>query len=454
VSAQQVNLQVPWELAGQTQSSISVTMNGQTGTAQTVSLAAFAPGIFVTSGTQGAILSSPSYQLVDSSSPAVAGVTYVQVFCTGLGPVSNQPATGEAAPLSPLSYTTAKPTVTVGGVPVNVLFSGLTPTLVGVYQLNFQVPAAAPTGPTVPVVATIGGVTSNTVTMAVQSPPSQNPQPTITSLSPNSAPAGSRPVSVTINGSGFLSNSSVTFNGTSHSISFHSSSQLTITLGFSDLATAGAFTVVVSNPSPGGGSSQPAIFTVSTMLNTQTVTVRSGNGSLGGRDSAVTFLLGPLTGNFGHVFTPSDFSAAQTGPAAFILYPGILYIASLTADPLAKWIGTNNSATTVGNTALYAVSFQIPTDITSATMELYYAVDDAIGDAVINNGPNTGVYLNGSAVCGSAFAVGFMQQNSVSCGDVTSSLHVGTNWLYIEDGNVAGAAGLLFSATITTTAPD
>jgi uncharacterized protein (TIGR03437 family) len=191
--------------------------------------------------------------------------------------------------------------------------------------------------------------------------------------------------------------------------------------------------------------------------NAETVTVRSGNGPLGGTDGAVTFLLGPSVGPFNHTFASGDFAIAQTGPAAFIVSPNPLWISGLPSDPSAQWIGTDPSAgVSYGNTALYAIPFQITSGFSSATLTINYAVDDAIGDSVIDSGPNTGVYLNGSPACGGAFAIGFSQQNSASCGNVGSLLHVGTNWLYIEDGNNAAAgvaqnpAGLLFSATITT----
>jgi uncharacterized protein (TIGR03437 family) len=58
--------------------------------------------------------------------------------------------------------------VTVGGVPAVVQFSGLAPTLLGVYQVNVRIPSNAPTGSTVPVVLKIGGATSNTVTIAIE----------------------------------------------------------------------------------------------------------------------------------------------------------------------------------------------------------------------------------------------------------------------------------------------
>jgi hypothetical protein len=187
------------------------------------------------------------------------------------------------------------------------------------------------------------------------------------------------------------------------------------------------------------------------MASTETVTVRTGNGPVGGRDAAVTFLLGPQTGSFGRAFTSADFANAQTGPNAYIVSPNPLWIPGLSADS-AKWIGTNaNSGLGVGNTALYAVSFQITNPFANATLELSDAADDGIGEAA-GGGPNTGVYLNGTAVCGNSFVIGFSQEHSITCGSVGPTLHLGTNWLYIEDGNAEGPAGLLFSATITTAA--
>jgi uncharacterized protein (TIGR03437 family) len=40
--------------------------------------------------------------------------------------------------------------------------------MIGVYQVNILIPANAPTGNAVPIVLNIGGVASNTVTVAIQ----------------------------------------------------------------------------------------------------------------------------------------------------------------------------------------------------------------------------------------------------------------------------------------------
>jgi hypothetical protein len=91
-----------------------------------------------------------------------------------------------------------------------------------------------------------------------------NPVPFITSISPTQVAAGSQIQSLYINGSNFLSTSTVTYNGTLHNSSLQSPTQIQIALGPADVATTGKYAVVVSNPSPGGGSSSPVNFSVVT----------------------------------------------------------------------------------------------------------------------------------------------------------------------------------------------
>ncbi len=170
-SGEQVNLQVPWELAGQSTAALTATLAGQTSAPQTVSLAAYAPGLFSLNGQgtgPGAILDS-SYRLITSANPAIAGFTAILIYGTGLGPVTNAPPTGEPAP-GDAPTTTKTPVVTIGGVQAQVLWSGLAPGSVGEYQVNVLVPANAPAGDAVAVILSMEGVASNTVTIVVQPP--------------------------------------------------------------------------------------------------------------------------------------------------------------------------------------------------------------------------------------------------------------------------------------------
>jgi len=176
VSPGQINFQVPYfNVTGPTPTNLTVT-EGTLNTTITVTVTPYAPGIYTTNsqGTgQAAAIVAGTAAIVapngrfSGSRPARKG-EFVSLFGTGLGAVRNRPALGSPSPSNSLATTTATPTVTVGGVDANVSFSGLAPGYVGLYQVNIQVPDTAPSGAAVPVILSIGGVTANTVTIAVQ----------------------------------------------------------------------------------------------------------------------------------------------------------------------------------------------------------------------------------------------------------------------------------------------
>jgi uncharacterized protein (TIGR03437 family) len=168
-SSSQLNLQVPWELQGKSNSSVTVTVNSVTSAPQSVPLASADPGIFSLSapeGGEGAIVNLSGI-VVDAKSPAHAG-DYLQIYATGLGPVSNTPKTGAQAVASPLSSLIDNAAVTIGGVPAPVGFAGLAPGFVGLYQVNVQVPQGVAAGDAVPVVLSTGATVSNVVTISVR----------------------------------------------------------------------------------------------------------------------------------------------------------------------------------------------------------------------------------------------------------------------------------------------
>jgi len=172
VSSTQVNFQVPWD---QSTTTLAAIVNGQTSTAQTVNILPYAPGIFTVFNTnnqgspEGVALDS-SYRAVNSSNPAIAG-EYILIYCTGLGAVNDPPPAGSPALSNPVSQTTTPATVTIGGVGVTPSFAGLAPGYVGLYQVNVQVPADAATGSEVTLSISIGGETSNTVTIPINAVP-------------------------------------------------------------------------------------------------------------------------------------------------------------------------------------------------------------------------------------------------------------------------------------------
>jgi len=100
-----------------------------------------------------------------------------------------------------------------------------------------------------------GNWTSNTMNFTVAAA-----NPTLSSISPSSATAGSGPISLSVTGSSFMTNSFVQVNGAARSTTFVSSTQLATTLSAADLANSGSISVSVSTP--GGGSSGALVFTV------------------------------------------------------------------------------------------------------------------------------------------------------------------------------------------------
>jgi hypothetical protein len=99
-----------------------------------------------------------------------------------------------------------------------------------------------------------------------------NPVPVITSISPNNATAGSSNFTLTVNGTDFVSNATVNFNGVAKTTTFVSATQLTAAISSTDIAAAGTIPVTVTNPAPGGGTSNSVNFTVNAAV-TPTVSV-------------------------------------------------------------------------------------------------------------------------------------------------------------------------------------
>jgi minor extracellular serine protease Vpr len=165
VSPTQVNVQIPWELRGQSSVQVKVSINYSDGNVITLPLADAAPSLFAGEGGMAAALDATS-QVVTSANPARQGQT-LQLFANGLGPVVNQPGSGDPAPSYPLASTMAAPVVTIGGQNAPVVFSGLAPGFAGLYQVNVTVPSGLSPG-LQPVSVAMGGRTSKTLNVAVQ----------------------------------------------------------------------------------------------------------------------------------------------------------------------------------------------------------------------------------------------------------------------------------------------
>jgi uncharacterized protein (TIGR03437 family) len=164
VSPGQINAQAPFELAANHQYQVVINSGGVLSTPDSIQTVAEAPG-FAALASGAVIAIHGDGSLVSASAPAAPG-EYLTIFGAGLGATDNVVATGAATPASPLSRVLSPPTLTIDAQPVPVLFAGLTPSLVGLYQINFQVPADAANG-SLALQVTQDGVPANSAVLIV-----------------------------------------------------------------------------------------------------------------------------------------------------------------------------------------------------------------------------------------------------------------------------------------------
>jgi len=157
VSPTQLNVQIPYETTAGTSATLSINNNGNV-TTQSFPVASVAPGIFTTS--TGALVPTAS----------AASGQEVAFYITGTGIVFPAIADGAApsssTPLSELPKPYEPTRVTIGGVQAVIDFIGIPEGLVGVTQINVQVPSGIPAGGQ-PVVVTVGGVASAPATITI-----------------------------------------------------------------------------------------------------------------------------------------------------------------------------------------------------------------------------------------------------------------------------------------------
>lgn len=168
-SGGQTSVIVPYEVAGQSSTQMTVIYQGRASTPLTVPVAAAAPGLFSANATgagNGAILNQDA--TVNSPSNPAAKGSVIVLFGTGEGATTPAGSNGRIAnsvypkPVLPVS-------VTIGGLPAQVAYAGAAPSLVsGVLQVNATIPAGVASG-AVAVVVTVGRASSQSgLTVSVE----------------------------------------------------------------------------------------------------------------------------------------------------------------------------------------------------------------------------------------------------------------------------------------------
>jgi uncharacterized protein (TIGR03437 family) len=169
----QINAIVPVETVVNTRQQLLVRHGNKYTVPEPVSVAAAQPAVFTPSQTgkgQGYVLvqtPAGAQVLADASNPAKSGDAVV-IYCAGLGATNPPVVAGVPSSLTTLSPTVNPVTLTIGGQNARVLFAGLAPGFVGLYQVNAVMPASVPAGNQVSVVLTVGGQSSPPVTMSAR----------------------------------------------------------------------------------------------------------------------------------------------------------------------------------------------------------------------------------------------------------------------------------------------
>jgi uncharacterized protein (TIGR03437 family) len=171
VSSGQINAQVPFELAINTEQQLLVRRGDTLSVPQDVVVAATQPAIYTqdSSGKGPAVIvNGITNAVITRQNPARIGDVIV-IYCNGLGAVEPPVPSGTPAPPNgPLSRTIGSPQLTIGGVNARVDFAGLAPGYPDLYQLNTVVPSSVGAGDEVPIILSIEGQSSPPVTIAIR----------------------------------------------------------------------------------------------------------------------------------------------------------------------------------------------------------------------------------------------------------------------------------------------
>jgi len=154
VTPNQLAVQIPVDAAvGAT--TITARVNNGSSQALNITLDSFAPALFSADGTGagiGQVLASNSAK-VTPNAPGNPG-DVLSIYAVGLGPTTPATPTGGTA----MNATSTAPTLTIGGVSAQVLYSG-SASNPGLYQVNFRVPPNLQG--TLPMVLSVGGKSTN-----------------------------------------------------------------------------------------------------------------------------------------------------------------------------------------------------------------------------------------------------------------------------------------------------
>jgi uncharacterized protein (TIGR03437 family) len=165
----QVNVQVPWEIAGRRTTVVQLVYRGVPSNTVELAVTPAAPELFTLLGTIQAAVLNQDGSINDAGAAAPRG-SVVSFFATGAGQTAPVSVTG--VPAAAAGVLTNTITLRMANVPVEVLYAGPAPGLVGVVQINARIPAATPIGAAVDrvsvILSTAGANSRNGITFWVK----------------------------------------------------------------------------------------------------------------------------------------------------------------------------------------------------------------------------------------------------------------------------------------------
>jgi 6-phosphogluconolactonase len=180
-----------------------------------------------------------------------------------------------------------------------------------------------------------------------------NPVPAINTLNPRCGAVGGPVFTLGVYGSNFVASSVVQWNGSARPTKFLNRDSVAAQIAASDIAAGGTPTVTVFNPAPGGGSSNPATFTI-------------GTGGVGPQSITVD-----PTGKFAYV-------ASNGCPSTF---PGTVSMYTINA--------TSGALTLIGRVAAGISTTSVAVD---SSGKFGYVTNDGGFGPIPNNGASVSVY--------------------------------------------------------------
>jgi hypothetical protein len=201
-----------------------------------------------TSATGSAVVTVTKATPTVTVSPSPTSITALQSLSVTVTVAGTPTPTGSIT-LTSGSYTSSAMTLSSGSVTINIAAGALA---VGNDTLTATYTPDASSSP-------IYGNASGTGTVTVAQ---TNPTPSISTFSPTYADAGGAAFTLTVNGAGFVSGSTVYWGTFALATTYVSATQLTASVPATDIAASGTTSITVQSPTPGGGASNALKFEV------------------------------------------------------------------------------------------------------------------------------------------------------------------------------------------------